>query len=196
MAFAMGGSTSWLCWVVGGLTVMNGLFNALVIATHPAFRAGGELSARDDPWARTRSGEEEIGAFLRSRPDLVLGALAAVRSADAEGAGARARGGSSSSFGGGAATVASDNPYALALAAGEQPSGPGRGAGEPEEVFGGGYGFSSLPPNPSYSEASVMRNAFGGSAVGGGGGGVIRVQTVTQSVTSTVVHFDGRPRPK
>jgi hypothetical protein len=205
MAFAMGGSTSWLCWIVGGLTALNGLFNACVIVTHPAFRSG-ELSARSDPWAKSAKAEEAVGAYLKSRPDLVLKAVAAVRDANA------AAGGSPPGRGRGASAYTGDgvaNPYAMVVAGNSGDSGPGRGA----VVDGGGAGDYYSPQGyggnvaSSYAaEQSAMRHGYayngpvgapGAPGMGAGGyhGGAIRVQTVTQSVTSTVVEYHGTHPP-
>jgi len=66
MAFAMG---NWLSYVVGALTVLNGLFNGYVICVHPAFKTG-ELSARGDPYGGYSGGEKEMLTYLQSKPEL------------------------------------------------------------------------------------------------------------------------------
>lgn len=203
MAFAMGGSTSWLCWIVGGLTALNGLFNACVIVTHPAFRSG-ELSAGADPWAKSAKAEEAVGAYLKSRPDLVLKAVAAVRDVNNAAAGGSAgRGRGASAYPGGADGGVA-NPYAMVVAGNSGDSGPGRGGAV---VDGGGdyYGPQGYGGSASYAEQSATRHGYqyggpvgtpGAPGMGGyHGGGAIRVQTVTQSVTSTVVEYHGTHPP-
>lgn len=203
--FALGGSTSWLCWIVGGVTVLNGLFNALVILTHPTFRTG-ELSVGDEPWARAKKAEEEVGAYLRARPDLIMKAVGVVGTA------AAATAASQPGFGGIDSPIS--NPYAMVLANQQQQSGPGRGP-EPSpapapgyydsagQLGPNGYGVvvSAIPQGASYSEASAVRHGYlPGLPVGGAAPaapyrqGAIRVQTITQSVTSTVVEYAG-PHP-
>jgi hypothetical protein len=66
MAFAMGNT---LAYVVGSLTVLNGLFNGYVICVHPAFKTG-ELSAKGDPYGGYSGGEKEMLTYLQSKPEL------------------------------------------------------------------------------------------------------------------------------
>ena len=76
MAFAMG---NWLGYVVGALTVLNGLFNGYVICVHPAFKSG-ELSARGDPYGGYTGGEKEMLTYLQSKPELAAQAQGAALS--------------------------------------------------------------------------------------------------------------------
>ena len=73
MAMAM---DYWLPYIVGALTMVNGLFNGYVICVHPAFRSG-ELSAKGDPYGGYTGGEQEMLAYLKSNPELAKKAGAA-----------------------------------------------------------------------------------------------------------------------
>jgi hypothetical protein len=67
---------NWLGWVVGSLTMLNGLFNGYVICVHPSFRSG-ELSAMGDPFGGYTGGEGEMLAYLKKNPALAQKAGAA-----------------------------------------------------------------------------------------------------------------------
>ena len=218
MSFAMGGSTNWLCWIVGGATALNGLFNAAVMCTHPAFREG-KVNASDDPWAGQKTAEAEVGAYLAARPDLVLKAVQVVREVNGNapppqqpqqmnaGSPPHARSRGASNYNSDPNAIA--NPYAIVVAnsnnsALSQPSGPGR----PTDYYSA-YGGSSAAAmqqqqqQPSYTtHTSSEVNKWGGQFVGippslpGGGPprgpATIRVQTtVTQHITSTVIDYSG-----
>jgi hypothetical protein len=58
-----------VAWVVGALTVLNGLFNGYIICVHPAFKTG-ELSAKGDPYGGYSGGEKEMLDFLKKNPEL------------------------------------------------------------------------------------------------------------------------------
>ena len=66
MVFAM---NQVLGWIVGGFTILNGLFNGYIICVHPAFKTG-ELSARGDPYGGYSGGEKEMLEFLKKNPEL------------------------------------------------------------------------------------------------------------------------------
>ena len=66
MVFAM---NQVLAWIVGSLTILNGLFNGYIICVHPAFQTG-ELSARGDPYGGYSGGEKEMLEFLKRNPEM------------------------------------------------------------------------------------------------------------------------------
>lgn len=66
MVYAM---NLWLAWIIGSLTVLNGLFNGYIICVHPAFKSG-ELSAKGDPYGGYSGGEKEMLDFLKKNPEL------------------------------------------------------------------------------------------------------------------------------
>jgi len=76
MAFAMG---NWLGYLVGSLTLLNGMFNGYVICVHPAFKSG-ELSAQGDPYGGYTGGEKEMLAYLQTKPELAAKAQGAALS--------------------------------------------------------------------------------------------------------------------
>ncbi len=70
MTMALG---QWLAYVVGALTVLNGLFNGYIICVHPAFKSG-ELSALGDPYGGYTGGESEMLSYLKKNPQLAQNA--------------------------------------------------------------------------------------------------------------------------
>ena len=68
--------SNWLGYVVGSLTMVNGLFNGYVICVHPSFKSG-ELSATGDPFGGYTGGEGEMLAYLKKNPALAQKAGAA-----------------------------------------------------------------------------------------------------------------------
>jgi hypothetical protein len=66
MVFAMANP---LAYVIGSLTILNGLFNGYIICVHPAFKTG-ELSAKGDPYGGYSGGEAEMLDFLKRNPQL------------------------------------------------------------------------------------------------------------------------------
>jgi len=66
MVYAM---NNWLAWIVGSLTMLNGIFNGYIICVHPAFKTG-ELSAKGDPYGGYSGGEAEMLDFLKRNPQL------------------------------------------------------------------------------------------------------------------------------
>lgn len=66
MAFAM---ANWLGYLIGAITMLNGIFNGYVICIHPAFKSG-ELSAKGDPYGGYTGGEKEMLQYLQSKPEL------------------------------------------------------------------------------------------------------------------------------
>jgi len=66
----------WLTYIIGSLTILNGLFNGYVICVHPAFR-NGELTAMGDPYGGYTGGETEMLAYLKKNPQMAQRASAA-----------------------------------------------------------------------------------------------------------------------
>ncbi len=98
MVYAM---NNWLAWIIGSLTMLNGLFNGYIICVHPAFKTG-ELSSKGDPYGGYSGGEAEMLDFLKRNPQLAQKA------------------------GQGAATFAAENPeVAQSVVAGATSSGSG-----------------------------------------------------------------------
>ncbi len=50
-------------YLVGAITVCNGIFNAYVMKVHPAFKSG-QLSASTDPYATYTAGSAEALAYV------------------------------------------------------------------------------------------------------------------------------------
>lgn len=73
MLFAM---DYWIAFIVGGVTMLNGLFNGYLICVHPAFKTG-ELKAAGDPYGGYSGGEDEMLSYLKKRPDLANKATSA-----------------------------------------------------------------------------------------------------------------------
>lgn len=65
----------WPGYLVGSLTIANGLFNVFVICRHPAFQTGGSMSASDDPYAHYTGGEAEVADYVRKNPELARKAM-------------------------------------------------------------------------------------------------------------------------
>ncbi len=63
------GLAIWVGWLVGAVTIANGLFNAFVLKTHPAFKSG-ELSATANPYAQYSTAENQAAAYIKANPEL------------------------------------------------------------------------------------------------------------------------------
>lgn len=71
------GEYEWLGYVTGALTILNGIFNLVIICVHPGFGAGG-LSRWGDPTESYTDGGKEImsaskgaaSTFVKNNPDL------------------------------------------------------------------------------------------------------------------------------
>ena len=100
---------NWLGWVVGSLTMLNGLFNGYVICVHPAFKTG-ELTAMGDPYGGYTGGEAEMLEYLKKNPQLAASAGSAAVSfaRDNPDVAASAMQGAASAQGGGGG---SSNPW-------------------------------------------------------------------------------------
>ena len=72
MLFAL---NTWLGWLVGALTAVNGLFNGYVICVHPSFKT--ELNAKGDPYGGYSGGETVMINYLKSNPQLAAKASTA-----------------------------------------------------------------------------------------------------------------------
>jgi hypothetical protein len=64
-------------YIVGIATVVNALFNAYVVKTHPSFKSG-ELSRTGDPSLGLKSGREEVSAMIAAHPELEARATSAI----------------------------------------------------------------------------------------------------------------------
>ena len=65
----------WLTIIFGVLTLVNAVFNAVIICVHPAFK-GGALSGSSNPYLAYTAGEEEVSAYLQAHPELAQRAAA------------------------------------------------------------------------------------------------------------------------
>jgi hypothetical protein len=63
------GLNIWVGWLVGSVTIANGVFNAIVLKLHPAFKSG-ELSATSNPYEKYSSAESQAAAYVRANPEL------------------------------------------------------------------------------------------------------------------------------
>lgn len=125
---------SWISWIVGGLTIANGLFNGYAMCVHPAFRKGGRLHAHADPFKGMSTGEREVAEYLKRNPDMAVrvGATAAnVARNNPELAQQAMRGAASSA----AAPAPAPAAAAPAPAASSSPFGGSPTAGDDENPF-------------------------------------------------------------
>ena len=63
------GLSVWVGWLVGAVTIANGLFNAFVLKTHPAFKSG-QLSATANPYENYSTADAQAAAYIRANPEL------------------------------------------------------------------------------------------------------------------------------
>jgi hypothetical protein len=78
VALALGTSSGFLPYIIGGVTALNGLWNLVVLFTHPGFRAEGFRAAlQHDPSAGASTAESHIHSYLSRHPDLVAKAVGA-----------------------------------------------------------------------------------------------------------------------
>jgi hypothetical protein len=66
MTFGLG---VWMGYMVGAVTIANGLFNAYVMKMHPAFKSG-QLSATSNPYENYSSAESQAAAYIKANPEL------------------------------------------------------------------------------------------------------------------------------
>lgn len=85
------GLNVWVGWLVGAVTIANGLFNAFVLKTHPAFKSG-ELSASANPYENYSSAENQAAAYIKANPELARKAGSGLMTVAAQNPGLMARG--------------------------------------------------------------------------------------------------------
>lgn len=105
---------TWIGYLVGALTLVNGIFNFWVIKLHPGFRAAG-LGAYSNPYDSYTGGEAEMKAYLSSHPELAQKALKAGVSVAQQNPALATRvittAAASGALAGGASTPRSENPF-------------------------------------------------------------------------------------
>ena len=148
-----GGSNQWVGILVGIVSIVNCLFNTIVIWCHPGFGKGGISRSGDPTQGYTKGGDEISRAgktYLKNNPDLAKKA--------AQGAAS------------GAVSFAQQNPDLAAQAGNAAFSAAAQNPGMAAGMMGAAAGAAAQNPGMA---AGMMGAGMGGGMGGGGGGGMM-----------------------
>ena len=75
VAVALGNQSNYLMWSIGGITVLNSIFNAVIIFWHPSFISG-EIKRDADPSQISSTAEEAMKSYILANPQVATQVIA------------------------------------------------------------------------------------------------------------------------